>query len=788
MNKKIFLVLFLSILSIGIVSATLTQYERYTDVSGASDGSAQGMANRFQIGKTGANESFSFSLYSVYVPTAWNGASCNWTMWNGSVAGTGVALTSNTTNCAEGAVTNQWVNMTFNPVTLYAGYNYTLSVTADSGKTVYFKGKGSVTGWTRYYATTGTNWLSQDDIATSFQVWGTNLTAQPFISGITLNYPSNNSFQGNPITFNCSVSQVSPTLTNLSLYIDNANNYTKSVSGINFTDFSISVSGVSIGNHTWNCLGKNSSNYAYWGGANQTFNITVLTIGGMTYNSFTYETLNENYIINVSYDTSYYSSISANLIYNGNSYSGTQIGSGGTIQFSRSLIPQISNPPLNVSLYWIISVTNSSGTFNFNSLTKNQYVNTTNFGLCNLTLTNPYMNISFIDEANGNPINASIPTSTIYYWLGDGSINKSFTFTDNTERQNFTFCSNLNKTIYTLPYIQYKSIGYPQRIFNQPINLNSTITNKILYLLASTDGIYVTFQVLGGGGQPLSGVITTINRTINGFAQTISYGVTGNDGGVTFWLNPDFLHTYLFNKIGIGNYIFSNYPTQTLYTITLGGGVTTNFTDYTQGVNEIIQPSSDYINYGTIYSFNYTTTTNYWTLSQFGFVLKDSNGTIITTQSSAANGGIINYNMNATTSGRYIMNYYYVANSTYVNGSRYWIVQKSTNYSIFHFFTDLGLYIGQNLFGINGDEGNSNFGMALLSVVILVGVTGGMVMRYGVASEAAIMGLIFGLVLTLNSLGFIPNPSFITTGTLGNFIVYITFVLLVAFIYKGEQR
>ena len=627
------------------------------------------------------------------------------------------------------------------------------------------------------------------------QLWnnGAGLNLFYNIASITVNLisPANNTItlSGN-LNFTANYTFVNLNITNATyfLWYSNGSTYNRTMVSVSslYNSTSFNLTSIPVNTYNWNvyACGINTTATVCNYGTNRTFFVRAFTENGATFNASSYEMLGEGFKLNI---TSAYPIPNAFIVYNGTSYASTINSiSGNTIITNNLTIPLVDGVSNNNTFYWNINLTN----FTQNSNTYGQNASRTWFVLCNSTYNVPYINFTFADEVNNNLINASIPTSTFTYWINNNKINRTITLINNTENPSYAFCfSPSDRTINVNSYIQYKGTSYPQRILNNYYYLINTTTNKILYLLSSTDGIYVTFQVLGSGGQPLDEVSTIVNRTIGSLLETVGYGLTGNDGGVTFWLNPDFQHTFYFNKINYGYYIFSTSPTQPLYTITLGAtSGTTNFTDYTRGIIGMIKPSSDYLTYSRIYSFNYTINSSYWSLGEFGFVLKYQNGTIINTQSStSSSGGTLNYDFNVTSS-KIIMDYYYIINSNYTNGSRYWIVQKSTDYSIFHFFTDLGLYIGQNIFGINGEDGDSNFGMALLSVIILVGVTGTMVSRYGAASEAAIMGLIFGLVLTLNSLGFIPNPSFITVGSLGNFLVYICLVLLIAFIYKGEQR
>ena len=103
-----------------------------------------------------------------------------------------------------------------------------------------------------------------------------------------------------------------------------------------------------------------------------------------TYNSKVYETATEIFSLNLTYDNYYYSVITADLVYNGTSYSGTKTGTENNVIFSRSLnVPLIaSGTQQNNNFYWAVSLTNVTGTYMFNSTVKSQTVNQILLGEC----------------------------------------------------------------------------------------------------------------------------------------------------------------------------------------------------------------------------------------------------------------------------------------------------------------------------------------------------------------------------------------------------------------------
>ncbi len=496
-----------------------------------------------------------------------------------------------------------------------------------------------------------------------------------------------------------------------------------------------------------------------------------------TLNTTSYQTQSETFSINVTAN----SSLSAvTLDYNGTEYLTTQSGTTYSKTFD---IPVASLG--NNSIRWKFTYAGSSiySDYSYQNITK------TVFTICNSTYSTVFLNVSFKDEEDDSLITASIPTSNFIYYLGTGTVNKTYIFTNNTINDYYEFCASPNLALNTFPYIQYKNgTNYPQRTYDPNIKeYSNIITNLTLYLLSVNDGIYVTFQVINLAEQPISNVIVNATREIDGEDILISNGLTDASGSVTFWLNPDFLHTLTFSKIGYSTVVYTVTPTQTAYTITMGEGVTED-SDYSRGITELVQPRRDFLDENVSYIFNYTTTSSYWDLDKFGFSLYWENTTLVYSGSSTTDTGgtIASPSINLTGSSTYLyMEYYYSINSTYTNGTRTWNIEGTygRQFSMFRFFSDLSLYIDSGrLFGMD------NFGKALLSVIILVMVAGGMSLRYGIRSDTFVAGVIFGVVLLLDyGIGFLPplNIGGVTRDI--NFFSILAAIMLIFVIIREER-
>lgn len=600
-------------------------------------------------------------------------------------------------------------------------------------------------------------------------------------------------------SFNASYTMTGGNLTNATLQVWYQNgslfqsNYSTVNTLLNSTNLSLSNWVINSFKWNYNICGTNSSGLnatCSYAPANYSFTISALNETGITYNTSSYETSREFFLLNFSTN---YTLNSASFVYNGTSYSSSILCSNPTYSNGNCSVNASIGLPLtqsganfnfNNTFYWNLNFTG----FSQSTLSYGQNTSIIFLTLCNTTWTVPYVNYTFHDEVSDLLLNASIPTSSFTYWLlgGSGSINKTYTYSSVPENNSYSFCFYpQSKSINVQDYIQYKNSNYPQRISSTLRSLTNTTLNKILYLLGSTDGIYVTFQVINANTeQSLSDVVIIVNRTI-GSVETIGYGLTGSDGAVTFWLNPDFFHTFLFTKVGYNSYSTSIYPTQSQYTIGLSTGTSTAVTvDYTRGISYLITPQGGAklasLKNDTWYNFTYYLQTSYWTLDSFGFHLFYGNGTEIGENSSTSNGGMVSLSGFTGNQPKIRMDTYYVINGTYYNATRTWYVEGGgTPFSILNFFNDLSSYLNAGLFGID------NFGKVLLSIFIIVLVIGGMSYRYGMNSEAAIFGALFGLVYFFDiGVELLPQETF----GIPHFVTIVAGLLMITFLFKEELR
>jgi len=319
------------------------------------------------------------------------------------------------------------------------------------------------------------------------------------------------------------------------------------------------------GNSTF-VLEKDNYNMTFY--ANDSVNNLNTTFFNWTYNvwensrtfeNLTYETATETYQVNV---TSNSNLTSTALIYGGTSYASTL--SGDTYSTTITHTVNATN-----EIYWNFTYAGDI----FSSYTSNQTVNNTEFNVCNVTsnyLNTTFLNLSFLDEETLVRIGGQIDTSTIEYWIGDGSVTETLVYSNLTNLSEQRFCfTPASETMKNTRTFQYSATGYPQRKYDDDTDLTNTTTHKTLYLLSSTDGIYSTIQVIDENSDIVSGADVTMERQFAGVWTIVGKETTDGAGAVTFWVNPDYDHRFTLEKNGCVTTSATIRPTQTTYTATL---------------------------------------------------------------------------------------------------------------------------------------------------------------------------------------------------------------------------
>lgn len=308
------------------------------------------------------------------------------------------------------------------------------------------------------------------------------------------------------------------------------------------------------------------------------------------FSNLTYETSTQSYKVNV---TSNSTLTSTSLIYGGTSYASTL--SGDT--YSTTITHTVNGTN---QIYWNFTY----GGDIFSSYYSNQTVNNTEFNICNVSssyLNTTFLNISFKDEETLLRIGGQIDTSTIDYWLGDGSVIETLVYSNLTNMSEHNFCfTPASETMKNDRTFQYSATGYPQRKYDDDSSLTNSTIHKTLYLLSSVDGIYSTIQVIDENSDLVSGADVTMERQFAGVWTIVGKETSDGAGAVTFWVNPDYDHKFTIEKSGCITASATIRPTQTTYTATMDClGVSDEiYIAPIEGIKYFLLPSSGLITAG----------------------------------------------------------------------------------------------------------------------------------------------------------------------------------------------
>lgn len=329
------------------------------------------------------------------------------------------------------------------------------------------------------------------------------------------------------------------------------------------------------------------------------YNVVTITSdnileNNVSYNNPVYETAREYYYINLTYDSSAYTSILGTLYYNDIAYTGTKTGTGSNVQFAASL--DIPANLANRTFYWRIALTNSSSTYYTYTANRTQNITTVIFSICNATHNVTYLNFTFLDEsAITIKLNATNDLSDFDFWLGNGTTTKNYIYQNTSLNWEYDFCMTpSDKTITAALFFKYANVGqgYPLRTYQTAsITLTNVSTKKTLYLLGTSSGaIYSSIRTAAISGAAISGVTITYERQIGGVWTLIGEEVTGDDGIATFWVDPNYQYRFTATKSGYTTVQVTIQPAESQYTIVMTTGTSDTFTSDISGIKWEIDP------------------------------------------------------------------------------------------------------------------------------------------------------------------------------------------------------
>lgn len=558
-------------------------------------------------------------------------------------------------------------------------------------------------------------------------------------------------------------------------YLWNANNTIYQIVTVGVTGLINSTiqnfSNIPVGNYIWNVYGCYDKGVGVfnctWDPSNRTL-IVNGKVNAIGYSTQTYQTQTEGFTIEVHIPAGMTITL-PKLFYNGVNYSATSTENSATsYNFSKSLgIPIDALGNKSFKWFWQIN------SINFSSDTYYQQVNETILTLCNATYVNPFLNITFKDEADLSIINATIDSSTFKYWLGNGYPFKTYTFSNTTLNWDYAFCGVPNETINNNISIQYASTGYAQRRVSLSTDLTNTTLNKVLYLLSLADGIYSVYQVQDQNGNQVSGVSATAERLIDGVWILLESGTTDSAGAVTFWLNPNYDHRLTFIKTTYRTETVIIRPSSSTYSVVMTTGAGTS--EYNGTLADGVSWKAGIVPFANILAKNTEYTWWFWVnsttanLVAYKMELLDNKSNVLATVIGTGTAGSnITITLNTMTNKSIRSRYSIDSGGGYVivDADAFWRIldynpsERGTIHSFIKYLNRV------NIFG--EEEGRVEYSKALLFFIILFMVLGAICFSSGwdFATTGGGIMLLYPIVLIASLAGFF-NISYLPAGAEG---------------------
>ena len=266
------------------------------------------------------------------------------------------------------------------------------------------------------------------------------------------------------------------------------------------------------------------------------------------------------------------------------------------------------------------------------------------------------------------------------------------------ENNSFAFClSPGDEVLSTTISLDYRNSESQQRSFASSLTtLSNSTVDKTLFLLPTVAGIFTKFQTTNSNGDPLSGVLGVISRTIEGVPDVeIVSGSTDSSGFVSFFLNPDVTYGGTFSKTGFPDNVFTFVPTSEIRTVIMGvgTGLIGNGTQLALNTTYEITPRNSTLQNQTDITFGFNVSSTQ-AVNFISMNISNSSGSQLLFVSDTSAGvitGIAHTGNNTKIIGRYIIS----DGVEEISVTRTWIVATDFigDYSIFKqmtMFTDYG--------------------------------------------------------------------------------------------------
>lgn len=385
---------------------------------------------------------------------------------------------------------------------------------------------------------------------------------------VTLHSPNNNEvLTRENISFNCSATD-DFIINNISLYLDETLNYTEENGVTNFTELNITLN-IANGAHNWTCRSYDNDT-RQGNGTYRYFNISSISEKAQIFNVYALERSSQQFLINVSYDSSTYNNIQAILIYNNSEYSGTKYGSGSNVVFNKTItVPDVVSKT-NFTFYWKVILGDNE--FKFNSTFNNQTVSNLIIGKCDNDNTFGIYNFTIVSEKtqafiNGTTHNSSAEVQIELYTTNRNTLITNYS-TNFSKINPFSVCFNnsLSSEQYSLDLqLIYSANEYAKEYYhiqNGTISNSSLAQNITLYDLENDSSTIFKITYKDDNFLPVGNALVQIQRkyTDEGAFKTVEIPKTDANGETLAHLEEeDVIYSFIIVKNSVILATFNNF-------------------------------------------------------------------------------------------------------------------------------------------------------------------------------------------------------------------------------------
>lgn len=366
---------------------------------------------------------------------------------------------------------------------------------------------------------------------------------------VNLNIPTNaDTFVGTSKLFNATVLPTNVNLTNSTFMIwyTNGTLFNETIRTMNLTrnETTFTLFNIPLGNFKWNVLGCgiNSSNSVKCSVAtsNFTFDRNAFAIETEFFPLTAFETESHIFELNITTISSILS-ITSNLIYNGTSFAATSsCNASGFCNIQRTIdIPLVQQQSQNKTFFWQINVFDGSVTLAANTSSQSHNISIINLQECGGSITDVALNFTTRDEADNSRIIPFYFAANFEFWLGDGTITKTNSFSNTANNENTVCISPISRNFTVDATIEYNDVinstTYNTRnYFFQQQRVTNVNQNISLFLLKSDDSTSFILKVQDTNLLPVANALIQIERfnpgtgnfTIVSIAKTDDNGQT----------------------------------------------------------------------------------------------------------------------------------------------------------------------------------------------------------------------------------------------------------------------